>query len=81
MTQVFHSNWFFVVSVVVIGAWGALLLRPVLGVEAVECRYRVSERGIVHGPDSPFWGLTAQFPCFDSIEAARDYAINERNGR
>ena len=73
MTRLLHSNWFFVLSVAVICAW-IVALRPDVTIAILECPYRVSARGIVHGPDSPFWGLTSPDPCFRSRGDARAYA-------
>lgn len=67
-----HSNWFFALSVTVFALWAyALWPGQVL---LVDCPYRVSARGIVHGPESPFWGLTSRDPCFHNRDAARVYA-------
>ena len=73
MMRLLHSNWFCVLSVAVIFAW-LVALRPDVTITINECPYRVSARGIVHGPDSPFWGLTSPDPCFRSKSAARAYA-------
>ena len=74
MTRVLNSNWFFAVSLAVFAAWAVTLLHPRGTVKIIECAYRVSARGIVHGPDSPFWGLTASHPCFQSRGAAEQHA-------
>jgi len=74
MMRLLHSNAFFVVSIVVIGLWAFVLARPYVSVALTDCPYRVSARGIVHGPESPFWGLTSPDPCFHSRGDARAYA-------
>jgi hypothetical protein len=78
MTRFLHSNWFFAVSVTVLAMWAAFLYRPVHYVKAIECPHRVSARGVVHSPDSPFWGLTSSDPCFRTEAAARAYARGVR---
>lgn len=77
MTRFLHSNRFFVLSLVVIVGWLATLIPGPRTVRIVECPYRVSERGVVHGPDSPYWGLTAADPCFSSKHSAREYTERE----
>lgn len=78
MTRFLHSNWMFAVTVGVMLGWAVTLLHPRGTVKIIECPYRVSARGIIHTPDSPFWGLTARDPCFRTEAAAREYAGNQR---
>jgi hypothetical protein len=78
MTRFLHSNWFFVISVTVLISWAVFLTHPAAYVKVIECPHRVSARGVVHSPDSPWWGLTSSDPCFRTEAAARAYARGVR---
>ena len=70
MTRLLSSNGFFVISLLVIAGWSVVLFTPKARISYTDCPYRVSARGVVHGPDSPFWSLTAPHHCFGSRAAA-----------
>jgi hypothetical protein len=74
MTRFLHSNLFFAVSVMVLAVWAAVLYHPVHHIKAIECPYRVSTRGLVHGPESPWWSSTMPHHCFNSRNAAEEFA-------
>jgi hypothetical protein len=76
-----HSNKFFALSVLVLMVWTYVLVASNYRVVSVDCPWRVSTRGIIHGPDSPYWALTSYQPCFYSERAARDYAAEMEKSR
>lgn len=52
---------------------GALRLGPVDFQSEIlrsPCQYRISSRGVVHGPDSPHWAQTSNARCFSTRAAA-----------
>lgn len=73
MKRLLNSNWFFVLSLAVMLCWALALFAPTTSVRLIDCPYRVSARGVIHGPDSPWWGLTSPSPCFRTSRAARIY--------
>lgn len=62
-----HSNWMLAASVATFAAWLWLLWPG----QSLDCPYRVSSSGLIHGPDSKYWPMTSKTYCFDSMEAAR----------
>jgi hypothetical protein len=74
MMKILHSNMFFMISVLVIIGWLIALAAPNLELRVIDCPYKVSTRGIVHGPDSPWWSSTMPHHCFSTKRAAQEFA-------
>jgi hypothetical protein len=70
MRRYLNSNKALFASVTAMIVWGYVVVAQVRHVEFVSCPYKVSSRGVIHTPQSPYYDITADHRCVPSYFAA-----------